>query len=272
MIKPNTLPELPHLYAQTDKKKKNKKRDDSYNIHISTSNKSFIKMYRNLSALGVENNDFFLALYDERLEDVDPYDPELTDEEKVWILSECKINYWYFIREVVRLPVPGADIGDGIPYELNRGNLAISWCFIHNFNFFAELPRQNGKSVAIDLILLWLHNFGTTNSSMLLMNKDHNEAKNNLKRIREFRDELPKFMRFNTRYAANGTKELKLLENKEDAYNPKTKNSLITKPCATSKDKADLLGRGMTQPVQWYDEFAFLKYNMIIYEDRKSVV
>lgn len=271
MIKSNTLPELPDIYSKEFKKKEKEKKIQKkykkldYDIHINTSNVSFLKMYRNLSVLGIKNNDFFLALYDDRLEDVDPWDEDLSLEEQIMVFNECKNNYWYFIREVVRLPVPGSDIGTGKQYELHRGNLAMSWCFMNNLNFFGELPRQNGKSVAVDLMLLWLYNFGTSNSSMLIMNKDHAEAKNNLKRIREFRDALPSYLQFNTRFNDNGV-ELKLPQNKEDAFNPKNRNQLITKPCATSKDKADQLGRGMTQPVQWFDEFGFLKYNMIIYE------
>ena len=39
-----------------------------------TRNTSFIELHKDLKALGIENNKFFLALYDKKLEDVDPYD------------------------------------------------------------------------------------------------------------------------------------------------------------------------------------------------------
>ena len=261
MVKFDTLPDIYDKEAKREKKRAKRLKKNDYLVHTSTSNASFLKMYRNLAALKIENNDFFLALYDERLEDIDPYDPELTPEEQLMVFKECTVNYWYFIREVVRIPVTG-----GVKkYHLHRGNLALSWCLLNNINFFLELPRQNFKSVSIDIALLWLYNFHTSNSSMLIMNKEHADAKENLARIREIRDELPEYLRFNTRFTDDG-RELKLLENKQDAYNPKNNNKLVTKPSATSKDKADKLGRGMTQAVQWYDEFAFLKYNMIIYE------
>lgn len=264
MIQENTLPQLPDIFKE-DAEKKKKKKASRYYVHKQTTNLSFLKMYRNLALLNIQNNDFFLALYDTTLIGVDPYDENLSIDMQARILMECKRNFWYFIREVVRIPVSGADLGGGKKYHLHRGNLAISWCFLNHINFFVELPRQNFKSISIDIILLWLYNFGTTNSSMLIMNKEHKDAKENLARIKEMRDVLPEYLRFNTRFNSEG-KELKLPENKEDSFNPKTRNTLVTKPSATSKDKADLLGRGMTQPVQWFDEIAFLKYNMIIYD------
>lgn len=264
MIKVN---ELPNIFEKSDKKKKKKKvkHNDDYLLHVETKNTSFLKMYRILEMLGVDNNDYFLALYDERLVDINPYDEDLTTEEQLLVLKECQKNFWYFIREIVRIPVDGSDIGSGKQYQLHRGNLALNWCFLNSVNFFLELPRQNFKSVSIDVILLWVYNFHSSNTSMLIMNKEHKDAKDNLETILKMRNILPKYLRFNTRFNEEG-KELKLIENKQFVTNPKNGNTLITKPCATSKTKADNLGRGMRQSIQWFDEFGFLKYNMIIYE------
>lgn len=262
MIKANTLPNLPDIYEAKQKKKKKKiKKKSRYYVHVETENISFLKMAKSLEVLNVQNNDFFLALYDTSLIGVDPYDEDLDLETQARIIAECTRNYWYFIREVVRIEVAGGYK----PYTLHRGNLAISWCFLNNFDLYAELPRQNGKSIAVDVLLLWTYNFGTTNSTMLVMNKEHKDAKENLERIRNIRSQLPKYLRFDTKFNAEN-KELKLPENKEDAFNPKTKNKLVTKPCATSNERADKLGRGMTSPIAWWDEFAFLKFNMTIYE------
>ena len=45
-------------------------------------------------------------LYDEDLKGVDPHDPNLTKEYKLKIIIESQKNPWYFIREVMRIPVP----------------------------------------------------------------------------------------------------------------------------------------------------------------------
>lgn len=267
MIKTNTLPpKLPDIFQEKEKKKEKKKLQNrcgmgKYYVHKETSNVSFLKMYKLLGMLKIENRDFFLALYDKKLKNVDPFDPNLSLEMKNRIIVECTRNVWYFLRECVRI------VGSGgtTQYNLHRGNLALTWCAINSIDFFLELPRQNGKSISVDCILLWLYNFGTKNTVMLMMNKDHAEAKENLARIRNMRKELPEYLRFDTKFNKEN-KELKLLENKEDAHNIKTDNKLITKPCATSKEKADKLGRGMTAAFEWFDEFAYLLYNMIIYE------
>lgn len=260
---------LPDIYSEEEKQKKSERklkkqyRKNKYFIQTNTTNKSFLAMYVILGSLGIENKSFHLALYDETLFNVDPYDPNLTTDQKARIFNECRKNIWYFIREVVRIPVSGNEKGK--PYGLHRGNLACTWCLINNINFFLEMPRQNGKSIAIDVILLWLYNFGTTNTSMLIMNKAHDDAKENLDRIKEMRDVLPAYLRLNTKKLATGERSV-VKEKREIVKHQKTKNTLVTKPSATSLEAADKLGRGMTQAIQWYDEFGFIKFNMTIYE------
>ena len=61
--------------------------------------------------MGVKNHYFFLALYDKSLLNVDPHSKDLTTEQRLRIAYECKINFWYFIREVVRVPVVGQESG-----------------------------------------------------------------------------------------------------------------------------------------------------------------
>ena len=94
-------------------------------IHKETSNKSFLDMHHYLKSIGVQNNDFFLALIDTGLAGVDPRDPHLSPAMKARILQEVRINYWYFLREVVRIPEQGGDVNSGAKFKLHRGNLAM---------------------------------------------------------------------------------------------------------------------------------------------------
>ena len=91
-------------------------------------------MHYYLKSIGIKRNAFHLILFDADLRGVDPRDPNLSQMMKVKILRECMINYWYFIREVVRIPEQGGSIGGGKKYELHRGNLAMNYMFIHNIN------------------------------------------------------------------------------------------------------------------------------------------
>ena len=96
-----------------------------------TKNQSFLDMHYFLKSIGIQNNAFFLAIYDTDLIGVDPRDPKLNVMMKKKIFLECQRNFWYFIREVVRIPDQGGTVGGGVPYKLHRGNLALNYCFVN---------------------------------------------------------------------------------------------------------------------------------------------
>lgn len=217
-----------------------------------TENYSFIKVAKLLAERRIKNNMFMLKLFDKRAARLDPYDPNLSDKEKILILDECRKNFWYFIREVVRIPVPG-----GVRrFELHRGNLAEMWCMLHNLNTFIVLPRQNFKTISACCFYLWIFLYGTNNSEMSLMNKSFEGSKTNLKRIKDLRESLPEYLQLN---------DPKDNTNVTTLYSYVSKNKIIAFGAATSEEMGDKVGRGNTQAVQYYDEFAFLKYNSVIY-------
>ena len=80
-------------------------------VDYDTKHASFIKMAMVLKDLGIKNNKFMLALYNPKLKGVDPYDPDLDTETQLMIIKEIKINPWYYLREVVRVPSQGATDG-----------------------------------------------------------------------------------------------------------------------------------------------------------------
>ena len=102
-----------------------------------TKNESFIELAFELKNEGIRNWKFFLLLLDEELVGVDPYDPNLSESMKLKIQREIMNNYWYYIREVVRIPEPGG----WTYYKLNKLNLAISFCMELNLNEFIEGPK-----------------------------------------------------------------------------------------------------------------------------------
>ena len=214
--------------------------------HYSTKNISFIKMSKILKDLGIKNNKFFLKLYDKDLEYVDPFDDNLSIEIQAKIIREIKRNFWYFIREVVRIVVPGGTK----PYELHRGNLAMSWCLINNINSILILPRQNGKSIGAVAYYLWLYNFGTTNSEISFMNKKYQDSQLNLRRLKEMREALPMFLQIYD--PRNDTNNLTRL------VNSTTNNKIIAMPTANDEASADNLGK-VEFPI--YSGLPILKFN-----------
>jgi hypothetical protein len=231
---------------------------------METTNQSFIDMHYFLKQKGIKNNAFFLVLYDRDLAGVDPRDPTLTMQMKTKILRECCCNYWYFIREVVRIPVQGGTVGSGVRYKIHRGNLAMNFLFVLNYNMFVELPRQHFKTVSSLCRYLWVYLFGSSNSEIMFIHKDHNGSKGNLASLKTIRDALPSYLQMSAAITSEG-KTLKVKNTVETMQHPLNHNKIVTFASARSKAYANNLGRGCTMPLQYYDEFAFMLYNNIVY-------
>ena len=234
-------------------------------IHLETTNKSFLDVHYFLKAKGIKNNAFFLSLYDTDLIGVNPFDPNLSTLYKQKILRECMLNYWYWLRECVILNTEGANMSQGTRYKLHRGNLAMNFLSILNFNMFVELPRQHGKTTAAVLRYLWVFNLGTTNSEIMFIHKNHDGSKENLQRLKNYREALPSFLRMDAMIGANG-KQVRVPNTVETLENPANHNRIKTLPSARNKMLANTLGRGCTQPLQYYDEFGWILHNQLIYE------
>lgn len=216
-----------------------------YNVYMqmSTNNTSFLEMHYYLKDRGIKNNNFFLILLDKDLASIDPRDPRLNSYMKQKVLRECIFNYWYFIREVMRIPDQGGQVGSGVRYQLHRGNLAMNFGFIRNWNMFVEFPRQNFKTISAVARYLWTFNFGTSNSEMMFINKKHDDSKLNLARLKELREALPTYLRMDQNYGMDGLK-LKPKNSVETLEHPTNKNKIKTLPAARNKVLANSLGRG----------------------------
>lgn len=232
-----------------------------------TKNYSFLKMVAILKTLKITNCMFFLKLYDPVLMNVNPrtIDQQFKGDEatimKARVLREISRNYYYYIREVILIP----EAGGLVPYALHRGNLALTYCLVNNINAYLELPRQHGKTIGACAFYSWVYQFATTYSEIMYMNKKHDDSKLNLKRTKDMLENLPEYLRFKDIYDPETGKKKKSTDNREFMQNAKNNNRIVTKPSATSVEAADGLGRGCTQPCQWYDEFGFIPFNNIIF-------
>lgn len=218
-----------------------------------TKNESFIELAYELKKEGIRNNNFFLCLFDEELVGVDPYDPNLSDTMKLKVQNECMNNYWYFIREIVKIP----EAGGFTFYKLNKLNLATSFCMDLNLNTFTEGPRQSGKTIGVLIRYVWVYHFGTINSQMAFSNKRLDDSQLNLKRFNNIFEMLPDYLK--SHVSPNDRNNLDYIESAENG------NSIKALSSPTTKQNADQLGRGFTSPSIWFDEFGFLKFNGIVY-------
>lgn len=224
-----------------------------------TGNASFLQLALDLKTLGVENWFFLLEIKDYALINVDPHAQDkdghttLTKDQIDRIIVECTRNVWYFLREVCRIPDPGNP--HGIPYKANRGNIAQTWLILHGIDSWLCLPRQQGKTQSAIAIQNWAFNFGTSGATFIFVNKDGENAKENLKRLVAQIDLLPEYMRFES-YVEDG----KLVKAKRSATKIEhsvTGNTIIIKSKATSRESALSLARGLSAPIIHFDEPEF---------------
>lgn len=215
-------------------------------IHYETSNQSFVRLAAMYREMGIENNAFILALINPDLRFVDPFAPDLTLEQKAAIMQECKINPWYFFREVARVPVDGSD--EPVELGANRGNIALWWCFFNHAMIILIQIRQTGKSLSTDMLMVLLMIIICTRTKINLLTKDDSLRRQNIKRIKAIMDELPRWMDLRTRGDASNGEEI-TVKLKENAYNTHV-------PQASPK-LANNLGRGLTSPIFQIDEGPF---------------
>lgn len=255
-------PEIADQYANLANMARQKLKSRKPIYDWKTKNKSFLKMYDILYKMGIQNNKFFLRLYDRDLLGIDPYFPGLPLELQLKVALECMINPWYYLREVARIPADGLPIcvGGGVPFKLDRGNLATWYCFLNGIDHYSSKPRQQGKTQDAVAKCVYAYHFGCLSTQFLFFNKDQDLAKTNLYRFKCQRDMLPLYLQMRILMNDDGTID-KGVDNVTTMRNPITNNTISVMPKASSKAGAMKLGRGNTAAIHMYDEFDYIPFN-----------
>lgn len=217
-------------------------------VHINTTNYSAIKMHHILKQLGVENNKFMLSIYDTDLMYINPFSPNLSPEMQHRVHAEIVRNYWYYLREIVRINVPG-----GVTqFEFHRGNLAISWLVANNINTYVELPRQMTKTGTIAAYFSYIWGFKSINSKSAFLSKDPESVKSNLNDVKVILNNLPPYLQM-----LDPNKDS---SNMESIVSSTTFNSICTRNPPGNEATAINKGRGSREPLQWYDETPHINF------------
>jgi len=176
-----------------------------------TNNLSFLKMAKQLKDKKIKNWNFMLALYDKDLQGVDPYDKNLTLIQKAKIQKEVMINFWYYIREVIKIPSTGGNVS----YELHRGNMAVHFLQLQNIDIIECLPRQHYKTWSACCWYTWVYLYQAKNYTMVFSNKQLQDSQENLKRLNDIIESLPEFLRshMNKKNDTDNINMLRLAEN-----------------------------------------------------------
>lgn len=215
-------------------------------IDTNTSNKSFVELAKLYRDMGVKNNAFHLALVNQDLKGVNPFDPDLDEYTLGKIAIECSINPWYYFRECARAPARSGL--ETFPLKANRGNIGLFWCFFNHITFFLIQPRQTGKSFSTDTLMTWLLEIGATNTEINLLTKDDILRRNNINRIKNLMDDIPRYLDSRNRKDTNNLEQI-TVNNKGNVYK--------TSVPQTSPKAAIKVGRGLTSAIFHCDEGPF---------------
>lgn len=148
-------------------------------------------MAKEMKDRGIKNYKFILKLYDEKLQGVDPHDKNLSLEMQARIQREVTINYWYYIRECILIPSTGGNVR----YEVHRGNIAATFLQLMNLNTILLLPRQHYKTWSNVAFYSWVYLFAAKNFNIVFSNKQFEDSKLNIKRLKDVINELPEYLR-----------------------------------------------------------------------------
>lgn len=222
-------------------------------LDTKTSNESFLKIASIYKKMGIENHAWPLALLDRRLQGIDPRNPELTQEVKIAISTECYLNPWYYFREVSL--VPAAAGAEPLRYRANRGNMALYWLFFNGITVMLVQIRQTGKSVSSDALMVYLMCVRLGGTKLQLVTKDDTARIKNLESIKDMETLLPEYMRHRRPDDRANTERI-TIKNLGNSYQGYVANR--------SEKIAFNLGRGMTSPTMQFDEVSSLPNNEII--------
>jgi len=221
-------------------------------IDVKTSNKSFLRLAGLYKSMKVVNHGFLLALHDPDLQGVDPFDPDISDDMIAKIVIECKVNPWYFFREIARAPsISGIN---PVRFKANRGNIALYWLFFNHITTMLIQPRQTGKSFSTGMLFSLLLSIATNNTKMNLLTKDHKLRVSTIEVIKSINKELPFFLRLSGKKDTNNSEEITINT---------LGNKLSSHLAQISPKAARNIGRGLTSPIFHIDEIAYL-YNIEI--------
>lgn len=221
-------------------------------IHTNTKNSSFIRMAVVLSRMNITNSQFFLALLQPELQNVDPHDPNLTQDQIMKIMVEIKLNPWYFFREVLKIPISGGDV---IPFQLHRGNLAAIWAFMNDIDFGLIQPRQTGKTYVTQSIMTYYLFVLAQHVTTAMVTKDTVLVNDNVQRLKELRDSLPPYMI---------QKSPRDWDRKEGVSYTLLGNYYRTATSPIDERSATKVLRGASVSALHMDELAFIQYNWIL--------
>lgn len=228
-------------------------------VDMGTKNESFVKTHKELKYFGIKNNAFMLELKDTSLVDVDPFDPNLDETTITRIMLECSKNFWYFVREVARVPIPNSD---PVPIYMHRGTCAQYFLFMKHIDNTLNLPRRCYKtSNTLAGPYSWAYNFGIRKGNFVMFNYDNSQVWKNLDVFKGMLSALPPYMQFSQALVEPGDAKRKKkaifkkkIDNVKSIRHSVNGNLITCRGKANNEDSALKFGRGDAINMPYFDE------------------
>lgn len=221
-------------------------------IQENTKNKSFLRYSVLLKDMGISNYKWPLVVTDSALLDIDPFDPNITRDQAALVIHECRINPWYFFRECIILD---SIAGENVYFQASRGNMALYWLFFAHIDVILVQIRQTGKTFGCSWLARNLMNISCTDTRINLLTKDDKLRSKTLEEIIDTETKIPFYLQQRSKGDLANPEEftIKSLGNKYVGHLP-----------SASEKTALNVGRGLTSPIFFIDELAFLLNNRIM--------
>lgn len=217
-------------------------------IDYTTKNKSFLHVAEVYHRMGVKNCAFMLSLLDPSLQGIDPFRKDLDTVTKAKIVQECKLNFWYYLREIERVPEPGSMVA--IQFKANRMNIALYWLFFNHVMTIVVILRQTGKTTTLMVLVKYLLNFGSMNTFINFLTKSEGLKAETLLKAKALFEEFPDYLNFSKRGDIFNT-DMIYLKDLENRFKGNLSSS--------SEKQAEKVGRGFTSPINLIDETCFVE-------------
>lgn len=218
-------------------------------------NQSFLLTAKELKALGIKNYYFMLRIDNPRTADIDPFNPNISNQEIALLMNEYRHNMWSFIRTAVRMRT---DFGI-VPFGLHRGLAAALWCFERHQDHCLCEPRQTWKTTGVLAgPIQWSFQL-SKNLTMHFFGKETENTKKNLGSLKDDIELLPEWLQFRKYQDLEG-KTKKGRASSEVLENGLLHNKVVIHPKASSLSHAQGLGRGGSGAILYFDEAEHTPY------------